>query len=357
MVDRMADDLRRGLPVMIKHGDKAIVIAAAEFTGVGLLDTLKAVGDKPTLLMTSERATSLKVACKGWPQIRIVLSEWMKPIEIQAAADPTLDLAVPFKGPFTRIDVEPTVLESAAIKLLKLARLLPTAIIADILGPISSGGVDGDIFCVSAEKILAAEKARSLRLAVVAEARVPLEGAVGDCKLISFRADTGGTEHMAIIVGDVSPRKPVLTRLHSECFTGDLLGSLKCDCGQQLKGAISAIAEAGGGVILYMAQEGRGIGLISKLKAYALQDQGYDTVDANTKLGFEVDERLFMPAAVMLKKLGFSRVRLMTNNMDKVEALSRFGIDVVERVAHKFPANEHNHAYLETKKTRTGHDL
>jgi GTP cyclohydrolase II len=138
-------------------------------------------------------------------------------------------------------------------------------------------------------------------------------------------------------------------------LTGDLLGSLKCDCGDQLRGAIATIGKAGSGILLYLAQEGRGIGLINKLKAYELQDQGFDTIEANQRLGFEADEREFAAAAEMLKYLGFASVRLLTNNPDKVAALARHGIDVVERVAHSFPANPHNEAYLATKKAKAGH--
>jgi GTP cyclohydrolase II len=149
----------------------------------------------------------------------------------------------------------------------------------------------------------------------------------------------------------------VLTRLHSECFTGDLLGSLRCDCGDQLRGAIGEIARGGGGVLLYLAQEGRGIGLVNKLRAYQLQDSGFDTVDANEQLGFDADERVYLPAAEMLRQLRFLRVRLLTNNPEKVAALNRCGIAVAERVPHVFPANGHNERYLRTKATRSGHLL
>ena len=149
--------------------------------------------------------------------------------------------------------------------------------------------------------------------------------------------------------------RPVLTRIHSECFTGDLLNSLRCDCGDQLRGAIREIADFGAGILLYLAQEGRGIGLVNKLRAYALQDKGLDTIEANEQLGFDADERIYLPAAQMLRLMGFDKVRLMTNNPEKVDALTACDVVVVERVAHSFPSNEHNESYLKTKIIRGGH--
>jgi len=149
----------------------------------------------------------------------------------------------------------------------------------------------------------------------------------------------------------------VLIRLHSECFTGDLLGSLRCDCGIQLRSAITEIAKQGSGILLYLAQEGRGIGLVNKLRAYELQDDGFDTIDANEQLGFDADERIYAPAATMLARMGIKRVRLMTNNPEKINGLTRHGIEVAERVAHSFPANGHNENYLRTKAERAGHLL
>jgi GTP cyclohydrolase II len=162
---------------------------------------------------------------------------------------------------------------------------------------------------------------------------------------------------LAILIGSPDPATPVLVRLHSECFTGDLLASLRCDCGDQLRGAIAAIAQAGGGVLLYLAQEGRGIGLINKLRAYQLQDAGFDTLDANEQLGFDFDERVYLPAAEMLRQLGFATIHLLTNNPEKVAALERYGVSVAERVPHVFPSNGHNERYLRTKATRSGHFL
>jgi len=149
----------------------------------------------------------------------------------------------------------------------------------------------------------------------------------------------------------------VLVRLHSECFTGDLLGSLRCDCGDQLRGAIEAIAKADAGILLYLSQEGRGIGLVNKLRAYRLQDGGADTAEANEQLGFDADERIYLPAAGMLRHLGVRRVRLLTNNPQKVAALARCGITVEERVPHAFPSNGHNAFYLATKAARFGHQF
>jgi GTP cyclohydrolase II len=194
------------------------------------------------------------------------------------------------------------------------------------------------------------------RLTRVSEAKVPLTDAE-DARIVAFRPRDGGGEHLAILIGDPPADRPILTRLHSQCFTGDIVGSLRCDCGDQLRGAIRQIAASGGGVVLYLAQEGRDIGLVNKLRAYELQDRGLDTFDANEALGFDDDERVFEPAATMLRSLGFARVRLLTNNPRKVDALIRAGVEVIERVPHRFPATGHNRRYLATKARRAGHDL
>src|SRR6185437_5666256 len=239
---------------------------------------------------------------------------------------------------------------AASVKLAKLAGLLPATVV-EAVRPAPKGAV-----ALKAADILAYDEEIVRTLRIVARARVPLEGAE-KTELVSFRPMDGGPEHYAIVIGAPPTAKPVLTRLHSECFTGDLLGSLKCDCGTQLRGAIETIARAGGGVLLYLAQEGRGIGLINKLRAYRLQDQGFDTIDANERLGFEADERQYGLAARMLSLLGYRSVRLLTNNPDKVAALKAAGVKVAGRVPHAFPDNEHNRAYLHTKASRAGHFL
>ena len=236
------------------------------------------------------------------------------------------------------------------------ARLLPSAVVVPIVDETDLYTAEGLYLTVTTAQIADYETSAALTLKAVAEAPIPLAGAE-NCRMVAFRPADGGVEHLAIIVGDPDRHSPVLTRLHSECFTGDLLASLKCDCGEQLRGAIRLMAEQGAGVLLYLAQEGRGIGLMNKLRAYSLQAEGYDTIEANLRLGFDADERVFLPAAQMLGLLGFSQVRLLTNNPDKVSGLEACGVRVAERVAHSFPANVHNEFYLRTKKDRAGHLL
>lgn len=359
-IERAADDLRRGQCVLVADmaGNAPLLVMALEFANSATLkkfDTF--AGDRGFVLLTNNRALSLKVAGEDWPVVRLARPNWMTPEDMVAMADPTLDLSSPMKGPYSRINHVPLATDKAAIKLAKWARLLPAVMAVELPQEgIDAFVVENGLQSVLAEDLLQADLTQAAALMQVASARVPLAGAE-NTRLVSFRPLAGGIEHIAIVIGEPNRHDPVLMRIHSECFTGDLLGSLKCDCGEQLRGAIKLIEESGGGVLLYLAQEGRGIGLISKLKAYSLQDQGYDTVDANTRLGFDVDERIFAPAAEMLRQLGFSSVRLMTNNPNKVEGLERFGISVAERVAHKFPPNPHNERYLDIKKTRTGHLL
>ena len=176
-------------------------------------------------------------------------------------------------------------------------------------------------------------------------------------RLHIFRPEDGREEHYAVEIGRPARDKPVLARLHSACFTGDVLGSLKCDCGPQLRTALARMGEEGSGVLLYLNQEGRGIGLANKMRAYSLQDQGFDTVEANHRLGFEDDERDFRIGSEILKNMGFSSVRLMTNNPRKVDRMNATGVHVVERVPLKVGEGAHNAAYLATKAKKSGHIL
>ena len=199
------------------------------------------------------------------------------------------------------------------------------------------------------------------RLFIATRARLPVH-ACEDAEVVAFRSTDDMREHVALIIGRQNGDRAPLVRLHSECLTGDILGSLRCDCGPQLDAALAAMARearesAGWGVLLYLRQEGRGIGLINKLRAYRLQDQGFDTLDANHRLGLPTEARDFPVAARMLALLGVDAIRLMTNNPAKVAALEAEGVTVTERVPHALPANPHNLRYLNTKRDRAGHLL
>ena len=299
------------------------------------------------LVLTHARARTLKIRLYTPDVVALPLGKDATPAKLIAIADPTADLAEPMKGPFEAEREKLPQGCAAAIKLAKLSGLLPAAIVARVPRAPKSA------VSVRAKDILDYEDDAAKTLKIVTRARVPLEGAE-KTELVAFRSADGGPEHYAIVINEPKPHDPVLARMHSECFTGDLLGSLKCDCGAQLRGAIDTIAKNGGGVLIYLAQEGRGIGLINKLRAYRLQDQGFDTLEANERLGFEADERLYGIAAKMLALLGYRSVRLMTNNPDKVTGLARYGVKVTERVHHAFPTNPHNVDYIATK-ARAGH--
>jgi GTP cyclohydrolase II len=346
-VERAAHALREGKPVAVKSGREIVIVYAVEALSDAKLKTARNAIKDLRLVLTHARARTLKIRLYTPDVIALPVGAKDVVEKLRAVADPTSDMADPMKGPFEAERAKLPNGFSAGIKLAKLAGLLPAIAAARIVKP------DKNTLSIDANDIRDYEERAAKTLKIVTRARVPLEGAE-KTELIAFRSANGGPEHYAILINAPSTSRAVLARLHSECFTGDLLGSLKCDCGPQLRGAIDAIAKNGGGVLLYLAQEGRGIGLINKLRAYRLQDQGFDTLQANERLGFEADERLYGVAAKMLKLLGYDAVRLMTNNPDKVSSLKKYGVTVAERVPHTFPTNAHNAGYIATK-ARAGH--
>ncbi|HEY5346603.1 MAG TPA: GTP cyclohydrolase II RibA [Rhizomicrobium sp.] len=340
-VARAVEAFRRGTPVLIKGPGGDGLARAVETLGAS---------EKPEglLLLTHARAATLKMRLYTKDVVALKPRKGATAAELRVLADPTADLAHPLMGPFVAGRGKLPASFAASVKLAKLAGLLPATMVTRVKKTAKAQ------VSVSAEDVFSYEAAAVQSLAIVTAAPVPLEGAK-HTQLIAFRSGDAGPEHYAIVINAPRQDRAVLTRLHSECFTGDLLGSLKCDCGAQLRGAIAALEKAGGGILLYLAQEGRGIGLVNKLRAYRLQDQGFDTMQANARLGFEDDERLYGVAARMLTLLGYSRVRLLTNNPAKVAGLKAAGIKVVARIAHKFPGNAHNRFYLATKAKKAGH--
>ncbi len=350
--------LRRGEPVLIRDEQISVLAVAAELVTEDNLHRLREISRAPArVVLTRRRAVALGLAPRAELSgaLTISVSPDMPAAVIRNLANPGASLGAepPGFGPAPLVAKGGAL---AAVALAKLAALLPAALVLR-LGAAEAAlfARRGDLAAIEAAAVFSRD-ASAAGLERVAEARIPLAEAE-NARLIAFRPRDGGAEHLAILIGSPDPATPVLVRLHSECFTGDLLASLRCDCGDQLRGATAAIARAGDGVLLYLAQEGRGIGLVNKLRAYQLQDAGFDTLDANEQLGFDADERVYLPAAEMLRQLGFGTVRLLTNNPDKVAALEGYGVRVAERVPHVFPSNGHNARYLHTKATRSGHFL
>ncbi len=358
-VDRAISELRRGRIVAIQGGGgTAVLMRAAESVTNSALEEISGLaGSEAILALTARRAAILGLNSPIGDVVTLNTAPSITSTIVQKLADPLADCDLAQID----IDVRPSTAHdcnSASVQLTKLARLLPAAVTATLHDPkaddLAAWCLRHDLLRVDAGDIFQYEAVAARTLKPVSDARVPLTDAE-ETRIVAFRPWDGGLEHLAIIIGDPQPGTPLLMRIHSECFTGDLLGSLRCDCGDQLRGAIAEISSQGSGVLLYLAQEGRGIGLVNKLRAYELQDRGFDTLDANEQLGYDADERIYLPAARMLEHLGFDQVRLMTNNPDKVDGLIQCGVSVVERVAHSFPSNQHNESYLHTKKSKSGH--
>lgn len=357
---RAASELGRGDAILVEAGDGTnwLMVAAETLRDPVAAFMAQQGRGEAELWLSRRRAETLKVRLYTGAVAVLIFKAPLDTKTLRAIADPSLDMAQPLAGPF---QVRREALGEGAetiLKLLKGAGLLPAAVVVPV-SPARARTLErqSGLLRLRTKDIDAFADPKGTALELITQARVPLEHAV-DTNVLAFRETLTGTEHLALLIGSPDPAKPPLVRLHSACLTGDVMGSLKCDCGAQLKGAIARMGkEPTGGVLLYLAQEGRGIGLLNKLRAYRLQDQGFDTVDANLRLGFEADERTFSAAAGMLKWLGLTHIRLLTNNPDKVAALEAFGVRVAERIPHHFPDNPHNAHYLKTKARRSGHLL
>ncbi len=369
-VHRAIADLRRGVPVVLRvaahPGEaRALVLLPAETAGArGLAEFARLADAPPCLLLAPARAAGVlrrpldpdqgpvAIALPSALPPSLLDPALLDPAVLRGLADPTAEQLLP-EQPQT-LPAPPGA--GAALALAKLARLLPAVLAAPTSPEAMALAAAMHLLTLDEAAVLAYPGLLAGSLVRVAEAAVPLDGAP-DARVVAFRAADAGIEHLAIVIGQPQRAAAPLVRLHSECFTGDLLGSLRCDCGPQLREAIARMAAEGAGVLLYLAQEGRGIGLVNKLRAYALQDRGQDTLDANRALGWGADERSFLIAATMLAELGIRRVRLLTNNPAKLAALTACGVEVVGRERHVIEPNGVNDFYLQTKAMRFGHLL
>ncbi|MBN2631806.1 MAG: GTP cyclohydrolase II [Rhodobacteraceae bacterium] len=357
-LNRARGDLRMGVPVVLAGGGRAALVVAVEVLEPARLTALHGIG-VPELALTARRAETLKARPYDGDLARIMVPadlggaeqqvEWLR-----AVADPADDLRVPMKGPLRSLRDGPADLHRAALALAKSAHLLPAVLVVPVPDGLALAARLGLTF-VPLDAAGDALTALS-PLHEVTSARLPMVASQAG-RVHIFRPEDGGAEHYAIEIGTPDRDKPVLARLHSACFTGDVLGSLKCDCGPQLRAALAQMGAEGAGVLLYLNQEGRGIGLANKMRAYSLQDQGFDTVEANHRLGFEDDERDFRIGADILRRMGFSAVRLMTNNPKKLAMMQACGLHVTERVPLRVGQTAQNAAYLATKAAKSGHLL
>ncbi|MBN2907472.1 MAG: GTP cyclohydrolase II [Rhodobacteraceae bacterium] len=347
---RARGDLRMGVPVIVGP----LLVLAAETLTPARLTALRDMAGAAVLAITARRAETLRARPYDGDIARLRLPADVGPDWVRAVAEPADDLDTPMLGPFVSERGGDAAAHRAAIGLAKAARLLPAVLALELADPARFAAENGLTYLPLPE--VQAALAAATVLSQVVSARVPL--AVSQAGRVHvFRPADGSEEHYAVEIGAPSRKAPVLTRLHSACFTGDLMGSLKCDCGAQLTAALAQMGAEGAGVLLYLNQEGRGIGLANKMRAYSLQDQGFDTVEANHRLGFEDDERDFAIGAAILREMGFSAVRLMTNNPAKIDMMRANGIEVTERVPLKVGHTAQNAGYLATKAAKSGHLL
>ena len=347
-IARARTDLRLGLPILLTDGDHCVTILAADGIVPDRMVELLQFGPG-VLVVTKRRAETLNARAYDGDLARLVLPADADARWIAAVADPKDDLTHPMKGPFQSARDGSADLHRAALQLVKSARLLPAVLVVE------TSALTEDVTKLKLDGLADALAAPVAHNSVVT-GRVPMALAAQGT-LHVFRPEDGGEDHVVTEIGQPSRRDPVLVRLHSACFTGDVLGSLKCDCGAQLQSALATMGQEGAGVLLYLSQEGRGIGLANKMRAYSLQDQGFDTVEANHRLGFEDDERDFRTGADILKRLGFTSVRLLTNNPAKVAMMEAQGIAVVERVPLQVGRTPENTEYLDIKAKKSGHIL
>lgn len=364
---RLIGDLRRGDPILIK-GDTAaddawlaLPLETASEASLAEWTALLGAAVPRALLVSGERAALLATGAMPSPEIRqsgsILLPIAENGTGIQAIIEALQTLAGLTQKPRPfghHIGLSAPAVLDTVVTLLKRGFLIPAALVWQVP---SERIAELEAMAVLTTEAISGDALTDQPVVVrqTASADVPLKLAE-NCRISVYRTIGDGRDHVAIeVVGKQPAAEIPLVRVHAECFTGDLLGSLRCDCGDQLRGAIAHMAENAGGLLIYTAQEGRDIGLANKMRAYRLQDTGLDTIDANLALGFAADERAYDLVAAILRDMGHGKIRLLTNNPDKIAQLRSAGIDVVERISHHFDSNPHNHAYITAKQQRGGH--
>ena len=357
--ERSCQELRRGGVVLLRLANgAACFLRAAELMGNDCRSELQHLaGSGALLVLTSTRMESLgrtlsDTFCGASLSAHNLAEDRLAALAVGQPSAGLLDQQL------TIVAERKGSLADYATRLLRISKLVPAALMARL--PTRDPAIhkklcdEHGIMIIEVRDIDQYIAAAAQSLKITARANVPLRSAP-DAEVVMFRAELGGDEHFAVIVGDPTAHDTPLVRLHSQCITGDILGSLKCDCGEQLEGALKLMTAEGGGILVYLAQEGRDIGLLNKMRAYALQDNGMDTVDANHALGFEDDERYFLPACKILRELEVEKLQLITNNPEKIVQLEENGFVVTNRVPMTPASNAHNERYLQTKQDRSGH--
>lgn len=361
-IERAISELRRGgkLVVSDNYSGISVLLFAAELIDNKTIEQLSNIAlSRPNIIVSKNRCNAIGIKNASGPCSILINNTW--------TLNDILSLCMPLSGHLIP-KIEGALTESnegivsSCILLLRQSRLLPAGLMTLIsnvsIENINKWAFNKNLINVDMSDIRSYEKIKANNLNMDVKVKVPLLY-TENCEIIIFRPKDGGNEHFCLVFGKnrTLTKNNALLRIHSQCITGDVLDSLKCDCGQQLKESIKIMAEADEGVLIYLAQEGRDIGLLNKLRAYSLQANGMDTVEANQDLGFNDDERLYYPAKEILSQLNIKNVELITNNPKKVEHLKNLGINVTKRIPIKINPNKHNEKYLETKKKKSGHIL
>lgn len=363
-IERAISELRRGGKIVITDNNHnlSVLISPAELIQDDTIENFSRLAkSRPNIVLSANRCKALGINSNNKPCSLLISKDW-KSLDIISLCLPPSTKKLEFNG----VIIETANgIASSALLILRQARLLPAAIMSLIsnvqIENIRNWCFKNDLINVDLEDIRTYETLSADNLVMAVKANVPL-AYTDNCEILVFRPRDGGHEHFCLIFGKTrqitnNSRINPLVRIHSQCITGDILDSLRCDCGEQLKHSVKMMADANEGVLIYLAQEGRDIGLLNKLRAYTLQENGIDTVQANEDLGFNDDERLYYPAKKILSELKINSIKLITNNPKKVNHLKALGINVTERIPVQIKPNKHNKKYLDTKSKKSGHFL